>query len=792
MTAVDPSVALGLRRALTSLRAREPAVTAALGRVRDAAGVAAQRAAAMEAGMQHEGIAHAGELVSRTGAERDALVLAATDRDEERAHALALSQRLAEPAVFRAFRHVFPFSFRSPALDAWERYRAHLTSLLDRPVWPDRAVSLRALYVPPACVETLARPWNDHRDDAAVVYGDTTAIRDATPQHPDPLPLLLAKLRGGNATALLTLEGEAGLGLSTVATVLADQLAREGEVTPLLVQGRGLRRDLPLFEALRSAFERTGFQDLFQEVRWIPPLLLILDADTLPGREQFAEIARELARGALAGAVLVRRPASPWDGEAPLDGVELLPFDDQRARAWAVRWNQHTGQHFDVESFLRTDPEMEEGAPLNLSRQPLTLILLAEMAAQGHALQGTSTRRDRAEVYREIITWRCRTLAPSRPPPRLPGPVRRAAAPRDRVALRRAARSLHRRRELDPDPEAWAELVLPANDLPLSLRDERGLSSTFPIMTGGASFWFYHDSFADYLVAEDIAFGAARMTALVGDIDGDDDLAPSTSSLVETWIELVGGFTLPVGVASFLDAMLPGWENFRRGARGAGRGFRDAWRRAVTALYPALLDDAAFHRAWWSSSLRDDPPARVRARALWALLRLASFPEQRRAERFDLAPGADRPLERLVLILAQTPDALPRCHDRITLSRARLFGSRLDGAQLANLDLAGAHLHHASLAGADLVWCNLAGATLRDARLSGARLDRACLDGADLRRARLDGASLAGASLKNTLLLKATLRGVELSDVQRKEAVFTEAEASARGLSLPPDDEIPF
>lgn len=792
MTAVDPSVALGLRRALTSLRAHEPAVTAALGRVLDARGVAAQRAAAMEAGMQHAGLAHAGELVSRANAERDALILAATDRDEERAHALALSQRLAEPAVFRALRHVFPFSFRAPALDAWERYRAHLTSLLDRPVWPDRAVSLRALYVPPACVETLARPWNDHRDDAAVVDGDTTAIRDATPQHPDPLPLLLAKLRAGRSAPLLALEGEAGLGRSTVARVLADHLAREGDVTPLLVQGRGLRRDLPLFEALRSAFERTEFTDLLLEPRWLPPLVLVLDLDAPPTREQLAEIAREHARGALVSAVLVRQPASPWDSDAPLDGVELLPFDDQRARTWAAHWNEHTRQHFDVESFLRTDPDVEEGESLNLSRQPLTLILLAEMAAQGHALQGTSTRRARAEVYREIITWRCRTLSPSRPPPRALGPVVRSPASRDRLDLRRAARSLHRRRELDLGPDAWAELSLSAADLPPTLRVEGGSSSTFPIISRGGRFGFYHDSFADYLVAEDLALGAARMTASVGDIDGDDAPALSADLLAATWIELVGGFTLSAAVVSLLEVMLPGWESFRRGARGAGRGFREAWRAAVAALYPALLDDAAFHRAWLSSSLRDDPPARVRARALWALLRLASFPEQRRAERFSLEPGAHRPLERLVQILAGISDALPRCHDRITLARADLSGARLDGAQLANLDLAGAHLHHASLAGADLVWCDLAGATLVDARLSGARLDRACLDGADLRRARLDGASLVGASLKNTLLLNASLRGVELSEAQRKEAVFTEAEASARGLSPPPDDEIPF
>lgn len=782
MTAVDPSVALGLRRALTSLRAHEPAVAAALGRVLDAKGEAAQRAAAMEAGMRHEGIAHAGELVSRPGAERDALILAATDRDEERAHALALSQKLAEPLVFRAFRHVFPFSFRSPALDAWERYRAHLTSLLDRPVWPDRAVSLRALYVPPACVETLARPWSDHRDDAAVLYGDTTAVRDATPQHPDPLPLLRAKLRDGRSAPLLALEGEVGLGLSTVATVLADHLAREGEVTPLLVQGRALRRDLPLFEALRVALERTGFSDLVLEARGLPPLVLILDLDSPPTREQQAEIVREHTRGALASAVLVRQPATPWDSGASLDGVELVPFDDHRARTWAARWNEHTRQHFDVESFLRTDPDQEEGESLNLSRQPLTLILLAEMAAQGHALQGTSTRRARAEVYREIITWRCRALSQAR-----------AHAPwaglgGDRQEMRRVARALHHRRERDPG----AELALSASDLPPSFMVPGGSSSTFPIIARGGRFGFYHDSFADYLVAEDIALGAARMTASVGDIDGDEVTALSADLLAATWIEMVGGLTLSAAVLSLLDVMLPSWENFRRGARGAGRGFRDAWRTTVTALYPALLDDATFHRAWLASSLRDEPPARVRARALWALLRLASFPEQRRAERFPLAAGAHPPLGRLVQILGETPDALPRCHDRVTLARADLLGERLDGVQLANLDLSGASLNHASLAGADLVWCNLAGATLADARLSGARLDRACLDGADLRRAHLDGASLVGASLKNALLLQTSLRGVELTEGQRAEAVFTEAEASARGLSLPPDDDVPL
>lgn len=792
MTAVDPSVALGLRRALTSLRAHEPAVNTALRRVLDARGVAAQRAAAMEAGMQHAGLAHAGELVSRANAERDALILAATDRDVERAHALALSQKLAEPAVFRALRHVFPFSFRAPALDAWERYRAHLTALLDRPVWPDRAVSLRALYVPPACVETLARPWNEHRDVAAVAYGDTTAIRDATPQHADPLPLLLAKMREAPAAPLLALEGEWGLGRSTVAQVLADHLARQDDAAPLLVHAVALR-EMPLFDALRDAFEHTGFHDLFDDLRWLPPLFLILDVDRPPGRELISEIRAECLRGTLSGALLVRPPANPWDRDPPLDGVELLPFDDGRARRWTARWNEHARQHFDVEPFLCIDADADaDSPPLNLSRQPLTLMLLAEMSAQGHALQGTTTLQGHAEVYREIITWRCRRLASSKQSPLFADPVGRAVVPLDRIELRRAARALYHQRELLPTPETQAALAHFQGALSGSLHGGGGLSSNFPLVARDGRYGFYHDSFADYLVAEEIAFGAARMTAFVGDIDGNDDLVLSASFLTETWVELVGGFALPLGVASFLDVMLPGWENFRRGTRGTGRGFREGWRRAVLSVYPSLLDDEAFHRAWLSSSLRDDPPARVRARALWALLRLASFPEQRRAERFHLNPTVFRPLERLVRILHEIPDALPRCHNRVTLSRAYLSGAHLDGAQLANLDLSSANLRHASLAGADLVWCNLAGATLADARLSGARLDRACLDGADLRRARLDGASLVGASLKNALLLSASLRGVELSEVQRKEAVLTEAEASARGLPLPPDGEAPF
>ncbi|MFO0626830.1 MAG: pentapeptide repeat-containing protein [Polyangiales bacterium] len=762
MSAVDPSVALGLRRALTSLRAHAPAVSDALDGVRDADGVPAQRAAAMDAGMRFSGLAHVGELVSRPDDAREALILASTDAAPERAHALALSQKLAEPVVFRAFRHVFPYSFRSATLDAWERYEAHLTARLDQPVWPDRAVSLRALYVPPACVDTLARAWPARADDDAF---DADAARDAAPTRPDPLPALLEKLFAPDAPPVLALEGEPGLGRSTVALVLADHLAREGRVAPLLVQTRALRRDLPLLEAVRAAFAHTAFHGLLDDLRGVPPRVLILDLEVPPTREQLAQVALERARGTLAGALLVRPPTTPWDEEDRLDGVELRPFDDPRARTWAARWNAHTQQRFDVESFLRTDPypDAEEGAPpLNLSRQPLTLILLAEMAAQGHALQGTSTQRDRAEVYREIITWRCRTSAPGVSPRPVPA--------RERDALRRAARALHRRRELDPSAEAWG--ALGPDEIPPSLRAEGGSSWTFPLVVRGGRGGFYHDSFADYLLAEDLALGAARLTAAAGDVDGDDVPALSAPALVAAWLDLVGGVTLSAAVAGLLDVMLPGWENCR-GARGVGRGFREAWRRTVATLYAALLDDGAFHPAWLSSSVRDDAPERVRARALWALLRLASFP-QRRAERFDLAPDAPRDLVRLTRILEGIPDALPRCHDRVSLARARLDGARLDGVQLANLDLAGATLRGATLAGADLVWCNLAGATLRDARLAGARLDRACLDGADLRRARLDGASLVGASLKRARLGGASLRGVALSDAQRAEAAFTD------------------
>ncbi len=115
---------------------------------------------------------------------------------------------------------------------------------------------------------------------------------------------------------------------------------------------------------------------------------------------------------------------------------------------------------------------------------------------------------------------------------------------------------------------------------------------------------------------------------------------------------------------------------------------------------------------------------------------------------------------------------------------------QFQGAQLSQAQLQGADLRGADLRGADLREARLEGADLREARLDGANLREAQLQGANLSMAQLLGADLKGAKLEGAILNGARVRGADLRGAALY-GVSTDAKTDLsrtdlRGADVPP------
>lgn len=110
----------------------------------------------------------------------------------------------------------------------------------------------------------------------------------------------------------------------------------------------------------------------------------------------------------------------------------------------------------------------------------------------------------------------------------------------------------------------------------------------------------------------------------------------------------------------------------------------------------------------------------------------------------------------------------------VTAARARLAGSRFDGADLSNV------LMHGE---SDLTGCTFVGAAMSDARLFGARLDGADFTDAVVRRIQLMDASLKSAKLVNAVADVAQLRDAKLEAADLTGASLRAADLVRTDLS---------
>lgn len=727
--AVDAQIALALRRDLSRLVREHEALLAALEEVNAAATLDEGRKRAFEAGLRFPGLANLGELASRAGDEREELLLAASDDAETRAKVRALVDAVTRPKALRALHRVFAASFRSPMLEAEMRYRESLKELAKQPAWPGSTVTLGDVYVPPAV--TL---FDDDPHSGRFPVGDFES----------PLQALLAWMPN-NPRGSLSLVGDHGSGKSVVCQMLAVAFADDPNVLPVVLRaGDGALTTRKLARKITGEWTPPNWFDPLS----LPPLLILDDrprADSNPVFWSTAALIR-CETSSIASALFF----------APC--LALHPFDEPRVRRWGDRWNAHSSTRFDVERLL-AETRDDHALTYRPTTSPFTLLMLAQMHAAGREITGGTSLRDRAALYREMVTWACEQAV--------------AWSNRSPAELRRSLRQLA---DLSHEnPSGWNRSdrfgLVPRNELGAWRRpDESALA--FPLVARADEAEFFHESFAEYLLAERIAFECHRLCAPSIDIGTETPLARDDDDIGRQWLRIFGIVRLDQALESLLLVMIPSWESFAQGGRRTPANFRATWNVVVAAAWRSLSRDSAWRLVVDAATDVDSSPSELRARAIDALLRLGGIVNATTREPFSpeaIEPGTTAPM--LVWLHTQF-GALPETsyEGAITLADADLQHANLVGADLGGLDLSNANLANANLRGADLRRCNLTNASLFGASLAGALLD--------------------GATFTNTVLIDANMYGCAISEEQHRAAVWTREEASARGVAVRDPDEL--
>lgn len=723
---VDAQVALAVRRDLARLARDREALLAAFAAVRDAPTTTEARRRAFELGLRFPGVASVGELASRQGDERDALLMAATDTDEARATAEALAHATLSRGVFRALHGVFAASFRSPMLDAEQRYRASLKKLATRRVWPGSPATIADVYVPPAC---------------EFFDGEQGRAFD------DPLDAVRAWLARPTATEIAVI-GDHGAGKSVVSIMLAVALADDPEWLPVVLSRESARSvRWELLSLLVGAGQPPPWFDLSQ----LPRIVLFDDRSAAVSRRPFDASVNALT--VYTSSEIGWHDWGPW--------LALEPFNEARVRAWAARWNARVSRPFEVNQLLAQTRD-DEVLSYRLVGSPFTLLMLAQMHAAGRPLRGGRRLPDRAALYREIVTWACERVSD--------GTAETTAA---REALRSAAEESHRAALRANAPGRFAPLSL-AMKGPWRRVNEAG--APFPLVVDDVGTTFFHESFAEYLLAERIALECNRLCLLAADAGSDGALAGEREDLARRWLRTFGLVAFDEALESLLRLMIPTWRSFVRGKRRTPSTFASAWRFVISTVYERLVRDDAWHLVVDVAASLDADPSPVRARAMDSLLRLGGIRDASSSSPFAPEAVVRGSIARLLKWMRTQSHVLPE--------------RSYEGA----VTLANVTLEHIDLVGLDLAGIDLTSASLRGADLRGADLRRCALDGADLRGARLQGASIWGATMHGAIMIGAQIAGCDFTDVQRSAAIWTREEGLARGVPVetPDDDEIPF
>ncbi|MEM9542982.1 MAG: pentapeptide repeat-containing protein [Cyanobacteria bacterium P01_E01_bin.42] len=687
-----------------------------------------------------------------------------------------------------------------------EYYRAQLSTHLNKPLLGE-LFSLPDLYIPLQGIVTRERAFNQEENtrEETIVNLETWADNQLE-----------------DLETIAVIEGETGSGKTSFCRMWAARLAKEvyPNWLPVIVPLKVARLGSTLWETLDSAFPLGRFQ---QWDGWLspdaPPCLLILDGlDKLPQSprriwqvraflEQLLTFHLRVLHGTepirhkivlattstvLDATIRSDRLGNLFPLQSHLRRIRVAPFERDALKQWFKQWSKLQSQAISYRYFrclkekglFHRRPEVFENA--KLVHSPLTLFLLGllhrddKLAPELFAKEPARARFEMYEkLFRLSIAHEQMAIADDRTTKlsirasglKFPSAFVSNLHPLEELALsllQTGNRALSIAEEnRDPEADGNPDVAVPSLH-PLFFNLNKSLSAIT----------FSHDSLGDYLIASALSKLLRILTQKQRDRYGEETaLLESPRAIAEHLYAWLGYGVLSRSIETLIIECL----------------FRDR-KKQQRAFYFALLFDRLylFYQSFCQGRWLDEGlPQQTRERLqtlgnplnvnqidaavglnvfllLQAIARRINLPfhpcgKPDYPETFE----ADRLWRAIVRIEALSPNYFWM---RGNLQGGQLVGAYLSGAvlcevDLSEADLALADLSRANLTRANLKEANLARATLADANLADCNLSQANLEEADLTGANLKRANLAGANLH-----KACLFGVELDDLQIRQA----------------------
>ncbi|MEA2233885.1 MAG: hypothetical protein QOD83_3701 [Solirubrobacteraceae bacterium] len=392
---------------------------------------------------------------------------------------------------------------------------------------------------------------------------------------------------------LIVLSGGPGSGKSTLCRVFASELAQTAETYPVFLQLRRVKEGAEISQFIEASLQSRGLVTRISDLLTLRNVVIILDGfDELVAanrsrlRQFFNALLDEIQTGPLRNArVIVSGRDTLFPGGQGLPPgshvLALQPLDRVRVEAWGARWrSQHAsgpGCTFHPEAFLPAPKDASShraaSSPLeHLVTWPLTLHLVARVHTAGGLpeIDDAGVPIDKAYLYRSILAETS---------------VRQAhqVAGKGRLepdAMRMFLRSvawLMYTRSVDSLDVADVTPLLDA-----CRHEDSGLDSgqlaevavlNAPELAKGeeTGFEFVHKSFAEFLVAEEIAEQVERASFLVPEFGSREPAwRMSAAEASGALAGVLGIRLLPEEIQEMMEPMLGSVLAFR-----AGRGVED-------------------------------------------------------------------------------------------------------------------------------------------------------------------------------------------------------------------------
>lgn len=760
-----------------------------------------------------------GYLLSTSDVQRRALEDSVLKEPDDRALLVELRAMVqAHPRLLRALAAVHPISFGPPGAEHWDVWKQWLAALPDQPVWglpPDRSLSLRSLFVPqrftheppradasPRRPSRLRRRSEHHPPDNA----------EGPPIETDPRPKLLRLLRDEGATAApIFVLAPPGLGKSSLATMLAGELALDARLQPVLIRLRDISPERPLLDEIRRVLSEDGRygpprSELAAVLSLAPRLVLVLD-----GLDELMQASRdsvgafllrlqELVRSGTTGPVVIfGRDTMIEAHEATVPDAShvftLLPFDRAQASRWSASWSRAMGCEFEATRL------MDEGGDeiKALATQPLMLMLLARISLEkpDFALEAENL----AEVYRQIVTWCCVRHEELR------GGLKASELRRFLRVLGYAALATGKELLRLPDVQRAMVNLGVTTDLnhAESLASQTILAFSMRRSETTERAWeFLHKSLGEYLAAEMLAAALTPMVERVRDEFGEEGWRMTDLELRRAWNERFAPVALNGKVPEFLATIGADEGAFLHGRppqTDALRAFRE---RLFDVIEPIVREDdaevlLAVARKWGEKpsvlGYQSISNAIVVSTQTTGRLLFSSFPPWFASssvwDEYEFVVRRRVHFDRIVDAIVDRSFLWETRWDRALIQKVEFWDCDLAAASFMNSDLSESVWNSTRLLSVLFVGCRIQSCRLVRCGLRGALFESATLSDVTFAHCEMDRVSFRSARLENVTFRYCSLEGADFrgaTGIPESIALHLDADGVYRSSPSPAPD----